>query len=82
MQSTNKKGKAGVLDDVTFTVDLRNEKASHWPFGSPEHLKNSFNPGHRSRDTLSKRPGAIYSSHTMRDVDISEYSVSPRPIRL
>ena len=29
------KGKAGVLDDVTVTVDLRNEKSSHWPFGSP-----------------------------------------------
>src|SRR5258708_2709604 len=28
------KGKAGVLDDVTVTVDLRDEKASHWPFGS------------------------------------------------
>jgi hypothetical protein len=28
------KGKAGVLDDVTVTVDLRDEKVSHWPFGS------------------------------------------------
>ena len=32
------KGKAGVLDDVTITVDLRNEKASHWPFGSTSHI--------------------------------------------
>lgn len=30
------KGKAGVLDDVTITVDLRSEKVSHWPFGSPD----------------------------------------------
>ena len=29
------KGKAGVLADVTVTIDLREEKASHWPFGSP-----------------------------------------------
>src|SRR5436309_8326593 len=69
------KGKAGVLDDVTITVDLRNEKVSHWPFGSADRrsrfepqlsrsrtrkmarcLKNSFNPGHRSRGTLSKPP--------------------------
>ena len=37
------KGKAGVLDDVTITVDLRNEKASHWPFGSPER-RSRFEP--------------------------------------
>ena len=30
------KGKAGVLAEVTVTVDLRDEKASHWPFGSPD----------------------------------------------
>jgi len=30
------KGKAGVLDDVTVTVDLRNERVSHWRFGSPD----------------------------------------------
>ena len=30
------KGKAGVIGDVTVTVDLRNEKLSHWPFGSPD----------------------------------------------
>src|SRR2546428_1830389 len=37
------KGKAGVLDDVTITVDLRNEKASHWPFGSPDR-RSRFEP--------------------------------------
>jgi len=37
------KGKAGVLDDVTVTVDLRNEKASHWPFGSPDR-RSRFEP--------------------------------------
>src|SRR6266851_799737 len=37
------KGKAGVLDDVTITVDLRNEKASHYPFGSPDR-RSRFEP--------------------------------------
>src|SRR6476620_6603252 len=37
------KGKAGVLDDVTITVDLRDEKASHWPFGSPDR-RSRFEP--------------------------------------
>ena len=37
------KGKAGVLTDVTVTVDLRNEKASHWPFGSPDR-RSRFEP--------------------------------------
>ena len=37
------KGKAGVLDDVTVTVDLRQEKASHWPFGSPDR-RSRFEP--------------------------------------
>ena len=30
------KRKAGVLGDVTVTVDLRDEGVSHWPFGSPD----------------------------------------------
>src|SRR5438552_15479832 len=30
------KGKAGVLAEVTITVDPRNEKASHCPFGSED----------------------------------------------
>ena len=37
------KGKAGVLDDVTVTIDLRNEKVSHWPFGSPDR-RSRFEP--------------------------------------
>src|SRR5260370_13756440 len=37
------KGRAGVLDDVTVTVDLRNEKVSHWPFGSSDR-KSRFEP--------------------------------------
>src|SRR5213593_3967329 len=37
------KGKAGVLDDVTITVDLRNEKVSHWPFGSADR-RSRFEP--------------------------------------
>ena len=37
------KGKAGVLDDVTVTVDLRQEKVSHWPFGSADR-RSRFEP--------------------------------------
>jgi hypothetical protein len=37
------KGKAGVLGDVTVTVDLRNEKVSHWPFGSRDR-RSRFEP--------------------------------------
>ena len=37
------KGKAGVLADATVTVDLRDEKASHWPFGSGDR-RSRFEP--------------------------------------
>jgi hypothetical protein len=37
------KGKAGVLADVTVTVGLLDEKASHWPFGSPDR-RSRFEP--------------------------------------
>jgi hypothetical protein len=37
------KGKTGVLGDVTVTVGLREEKASHWPFGSPDR-RSRFEP--------------------------------------
>ena len=37
------KGKAGILDDVTVTVDLREKKASHWPFGTPDR-RSHFEP--------------------------------------
>ena len=35
------KGKAGVLDDVNVTVDLKRQWASHAPFGKPS-LRSSF----------------------------------------
>jgi len=54
------KGKAGVLDDVTITVDLRNEKASHWPFGSPER-RSRFEP---------QREVCPYSNGTRGNVDV------------
>jgi hypothetical protein len=38
------KRKAGVIDNATITVDLRDEKVSHWPFGSPER-RSRFEPG-------------------------------------
>jgi len=37
------KGKAGVLGDVTLKVHLRNEKVSHWPFGSRDR-RSRFEP--------------------------------------
>jgi hypothetical protein len=37
------KGKDGVLADVTVTVDLRNDKVSHRPFGSPDR-RSRFEP--------------------------------------
>jgi hypothetical protein len=49
------KGKAGVLDDVTVTVDLRNQKVSHWPFGSPDR-RSRFDP---QRVALESTKGAI-----------------------
>ena len=37
------KGKPGILADTTVTIDLREEKASHWPFGSPDR-RSRFEP--------------------------------------
>jgi len=37
------KGKAGVLAEVTIKVDLRGERVSHWPFGSPDR-RSRFEP--------------------------------------
>jgi len=37
------KGKAGILADANVTVDLREERASHWPFGSPDR-RSRFEP--------------------------------------
>src|ERR1700704_1820413 len=96
------KGKAGVLGDVTVTVDLRNEKVSHWPFGSPDR-RSRFEPqrvalenangevleellqprlsfqGHTLRDPLERFATGIFCR--MRDVDLSQYSVSSGAIR-
>jgi hypothetical protein len=48
------KGKAGVLDDVTVTVDLSDEKASHWPFGSPDR-RSRFEPQRVALENASGR---------------------------
>jgi hypothetical protein len=50
------KGKAGVLDDVTVTVDLRNEKASHWPFAPPDR-RSRFGP---ERVALENAYGTVF----------------------
>jgi hypothetical protein len=65
------KGKAGVLADVTVTVDLRNEKSSHWPFGSPDR-RSRFEPqrvaledakGHLLEELLE--PRSSFTGHTL-----------------
>jgi len=65
------KGKAGVLDDTTVTIDLRSERASHHPFGS-QGRKSSFTPQKVAlltpRDELIEelpQPRASFSGHTL-----------------
>lgn len=65
------KGKAGVLDDVTVTVSLRKQWASHAPFGAPG-VRSSFE---KDRIALEDRDGAVlqelkdprasFSGHTL-----------------
>jgi hypothetical protein len=43
VSSWSAKGNAGVLGDVTVTVDLSEEKVSHWPFGS-RNRRSRFEP--------------------------------------
>ncbi len=64
------KGKAGVLDDVTVTVDLRNEKVSHWPFGSPDR-RSRFEPQRVALENATGRvleelpqPRSSFQGHT------------------
>jgi hypothetical protein len=49
------KGKAGVLADANVTVDLREQRASHWPFGSPDR-RSRFEP---NRVALEGRNGEV-----------------------
>jgi len=65
------KGKAGVLDDVTVTVDLRQEKASHWPFGSADRTSR-FEPQrvaleNAKGEVLEKllQPRSSFEGHTL-----------------
>ena len=65
------KGKAGVLDDVTVTVDLRNEKVSHWPFGSPDR-RSRFEPQRVALENASGKvveellhPRSSFKGHTL-----------------
>jgi len=44
------KGKDGVLKDVHVTVELRNEKASHWPFVN-SNWRTSFQPNRMAIET-------------------------------
>ena len=94
------KGKAGVLADVTVTVDLRDEKASHWPFGSPDR-RSRFEPQRVAIEDANGKvleellqPRASFEGHAatwsdlqtrllrgIRNVDLSEHSVSARQTR-
>jgi hypothetical protein len=65
------KGKAGVLGDVTVTVDLRNEKVSHWPFGSPDR-RSRFEPQRVALEDASGKvveellqPRSSFKGHTL-----------------
>ncbi|MFT4113887.1 hypothetical protein, partial [Silvibacterium sp.] len=49
------KGKAGLLDDVNVTVDLKHQWASHAPFGAPD-VRSSFQ---RERVALEKSDGTV-----------------------
>jgi len=53
------KGKAGVLDDVTVTVDTHNEKVSHWPFGTRDR-RSRFEP---QRVALEDASGKVVEEH-------------------
>jgi hypothetical protein len=65
------KGKAGVLDDVTVTVDLRSEQSSHWPFGSPE-WRSRFEPQRVALENANGKvleellqPRSSFQGHTL-----------------
>jgi hypothetical protein len=65
------KGKAGVIDDVAVTVDLRNEKVSHWPFGSPDR-RSRFEPQRVAFENATSKvleellqPRSSFQGHTM-----------------
>ena len=65
------KGKGGVLDDVTVTVSLREEKASHWPFGSPDR-RSRFEPQRVALEDTGGRvieelfqPRSSFKEHTL-----------------
>jgi len=65
------KGKAGVLDDTSVTIDLRRERASHAPFGDPSR-KSIFTPAlvelrSDTDETLEflENPRASFAGHTL-----------------
>jgi hypothetical protein len=65
------KGKAGVLDEVTVTVDLHDEKVSHWPFGSPDR-RSRFEPQRVALENANGKvieellqPRSSFQGHTL-----------------
>jgi len=65
------KHQQGVLDDVRVRVDPRKERASHWPFGTPD-LRTSFQPGRVAIETTEGqtveellRPRDSFKGHSL-----------------
>ena len=65
------KHQQGVLDDVHVRVDLREERASHWPFGAP-NLRSSVQPGRVAIETADGqaveellRPRESFQGHSL-----------------
>jgi hypothetical protein len=76
------KGKAGVLVDPTVTIDLREEKASHWPFGSPDR-RSRFEPQRVAIESASGtvleellQPRASFAGHaaTWSDLQLAYFA--------
>src|SRR5712664_1347595 len=64
------KGKAGVLTDVTIKVDLRGERVTHWPFGTPAR-RSRFEPQRVALENGSgeileelRQPRSSFNGHT------------------
>jgi hypothetical protein len=80
------KGNAGVLGDVTVTVDLSEEKVSHWPFGS-RNRRSRFEPQqvaleNANGEVLEKllQPRSSFKRHTFEthwsDLQLAYFAVA------
>lgn len=70
------KGKPGILADTTVTIDLREEKASHWPFGSADR-RSRFEPQRVALEDMDGKvveellqPRSSFQGHATRWSDL------------